>query len=112
MVNGSDLYELAKIQGHSNIKTTERYAKLAGQHIARITTARELWKLFERATPKVNVRDRMFAYCSREKFLHTFLAIAKLLKGLVARDGIEPPTPAFSGPPTESRKWFEINGSC
>jgi hypothetical protein len=31
---------------------------------------------------------------------------------LVARDGIEPPTPAFSGPPTESRKWFEINGSC
>ena len=52
MVNGSDLYELAKIEGHSNIKTTERYAKLAGQHIARITTARELWKLFERATPK------------------------------------------------------------
>jgi len=41
-----------------------------------------------------------------------FLAIAKLLKLLVARDGIEPPTPAFSGPPTESRKWFEINGSC
>ncbi len=27
-----------------------------------------------------------------------FLAIAKLLKELVARDGIEPPTPAFSGP--------------
>jgi hypothetical protein len=27
-----------------------------------------------------------------------FLAIAKLLKLLVARDGIEPPTPAFSGP--------------
>ncbi len=41
-----------------------------------------------------------------------FLAIAKLLKVLVARDGIEPPTPAFSGPPTELRKWFEINGSC
>ena len=37
-----------------------------------------------------------------------FLAIRKLLKGMVARDGIEPPTPAFSGPPTESRKWFEI----
>ena len=36
---------------------------------------------------------------------------AKLLKAMVARDGIEPPTPAFSGPPTESRKWFEINGS-
>ena len=27
---------------------------------------------------------------------------------LVARDGIEPPTPAFSGPPTEMAKWFEI----
>jgi hypothetical protein len=36
-----------------------------------------------------------------------FLAICNLLKILVARDGIEPPTPAFSGPPTESRKWFE-----
>jgi hypothetical protein len=28
---------------------------------------------------------------------------------VVARDGIEPPTPAFSGPSTESPKWFEIN---
>ena len=37
----------------------------------------------------------MFAYCSREKISHAFLAIAKLLKLLVARDGIEPPTPAF-----------------
>ena len=43
----------------------------------------------------------MFAYCSREKMLHAFSAVAKLLKELVARDGIEPPTPAFSGPPTE-----------
>ena len=34
----------------------------------------------------------------------------KLLKILVARDGIEPPTPAFSGPLTESPKWFEIDG--
>ncbi len=30
-----------------------------------------------------------------------FLAIAKLLKVLVASDGIELPTPAFSGPLTE-----------
>jgi hypothetical protein len=29
---------------------------------------------------------------------------------MVARDGIEPPTPAFSGPLTESPKWFENNG--
>ena len=28
------------------------------------------------------------------------MAVCKLLK-MVARDGIEPPTPAFSGPPTE-----------
>jgi hypothetical protein len=26
---------------------------------------------------------------------------------MVARDGIEPPTPAFSGPLTDSLKWFE-----
>jgi integrase len=46
MMNGGDLYELAKILGHSNIKMTERYAKLAKDHIARTgTTARELWKL-------------------------------------------------------------------
>jgi hypothetical protein len=40
-----------------------------------------------------------------------FLASAKLLKGMVARDGIEPPTPAFSGSLTELPKWFEITGS-
>ena len=48
MMNGGDLYELAKILGHSNIKMTERYAKLARQHIARTGgTAREIWKLME-----------------------------------------------------------------
>jgi len=32
MMNGGDLYELARILGHSkNIKMTERYAKLARQ---------------------------------------------------------------------------------
>ncbi len=46
---------------------------------------------------------------AREIFAR-FLSIAKLLEGLVARDGIEPPTPAFSGPLTESPKWFEIKG--
>ena len=34
MMNGGDLYELAKILGHSNIKMTERYAKLGKAHIA------------------------------------------------------------------------------
>jgi hypothetical protein len=48
MMNDGDLYELAKILGHSNIKMTERYAKLAKQHIARISgTVRELWKIFD-----------------------------------------------------------------
>jgi len=37
---------VAQILGHSNIKMTERYAKLARQHIARTgNTAREMWKL-------------------------------------------------------------------
>ena len=49
MMNGGDLYELAKILGHSNIKMTERYAKLAKAHIARTgDTAREMWKLMDR----------------------------------------------------------------
>jgi hypothetical protein len=32
MMNGGDLYELAKILGHSNIRMTERYAKLGKSH--------------------------------------------------------------------------------
>jgi site-specific recombinase XerD len=48
MMNGGDLYELAKILGHSNIKMTERYAKLAKAHIAKTgSTAREMWILME-----------------------------------------------------------------
>ena len=35
MMNGGDLYEMAKILGHSNIKMTERYAKLGRKHITR-----------------------------------------------------------------------------
>ena len=45
-MNGGDLYELAKILGHSNIKMTERYAKLGKKHLARTSsTAHEMWKL-------------------------------------------------------------------
>ncbi len=48
MMNGGDLYELAKILGHSNIKMTERYAKLAKAHIARTgDTARAMWRLMD-----------------------------------------------------------------
>ena len=51
MMNGGDLYELAKILCHSNIKMTERYAKLGRQHIARTgSTAREMWNLLEQET--------------------------------------------------------------
>src|ERR1035437_403841 len=46
MMNGGDLYELAKILGHANIKMTERYAKLSKGHIARTGgTARKMWDL-------------------------------------------------------------------
>jgi len=48
----------------------------------------------------------MRVMCSQEIF-ERFLSESKVLKGIVARDGIEPPTPAFSGPLTVSRKWFE-----
>jgi integrase len=48
MMNGGDLYELAKILGHANIKMTERYAKLGKGHIAKTgNTAREMWKLMQ-----------------------------------------------------------------
>jgi integrase len=56
MMNGGDLYELAKILGHANIKMTERYAKLAKQHIARTSNvAREMWKLFEPVAQETSV---------------------------------------------------------
>jgi integrase len=48
MMNGGDLYELAKVLGHSNIKMTERYAKLGKEHIAGTgNTARAMWRLME-----------------------------------------------------------------
>jgi integrase len=48
MMNGGDLYELAKILGHSNLRMTERYAKLGKNHIAKTgDTARAMWKLME-----------------------------------------------------------------
>ena len=48
MMNGGDLYELAKILGHANIKMTERYAKLAKKHISKTgLTAQEMWRMME-----------------------------------------------------------------
>ena len=47
------------------------------------------------------------------------LCCTELLKGLVARDGIEPPTPAFSGPLIDRPKWLwnqqmslKVKGFC
>lgn len=49
MMNGGDLYELAKLLGHSNIKMTERYAKLGRAHITKTgTTAKVIWSMMEK----------------------------------------------------------------
>jgi integrase len=49
MMNGGDLYELAKILGHSNIKMTERYAKLGREHMTKTSsTAKVLWSLMKK----------------------------------------------------------------
>jgi integrase len=48
MMSGGDLYELSKLLGHSNIKTTERYADLARAHIVKTgSVSRELWSKLE-----------------------------------------------------------------
>jgi len=68
-MNGGDLYELAKILGHSNIKMTERYAKLAKQYIARTSGAHEPLLNHSARTPRTLadectriVRARIFEY--------------------------------------------------
>jgi len=49
MMNGGDLYELAKLLGHANIKMTERYAKLGKAHISKTgDTAKLIWSLLEK----------------------------------------------------------------
>ena len=49
MMNGGDLYELAKLLGHANIKMTERYAKLGRAHITKTgTTAKVIWNMMEK----------------------------------------------------------------
>ncbi len=54
MMNGGDLYELAKILGHSNLKMTERYAKLGREHITRTSsTAKVIWTLMKGHTEQV-----------------------------------------------------------
>jgi integrase len=49
MMNGGDLYELAKLLGHANIKMTERYAKLRRAHIAKTgNTAKVMWSMLNK----------------------------------------------------------------
>ncbi len=88
MMNGGDLYELAKILGHANIKMTERYAKLGQQHIARTgSTARELWRLLEvgNGEPKKGA-----LYCSlivpRGEFEGFWLLLSALECGVQGRN--------------------------
>jgi hypothetical protein len=59
------------------------------QHVA------EVWKLFERATPKVKYQSNDVRVLYAREILTRFLSEAKLLKRMVARDGIEPPTRLF-----------------
>jgi integrase len=55
MMNGGDLYELAKLLGHSNIKMTERYAKLGRAHITKTgNTAKVIWSMLDK---KESVRE-------------------------------------------------------
>jgi site-specific recombinase XerD len=49
MMNGGDLYELAKLLGHANIKMTERYAKLGRAHITKTgTTVKVIWNMMNK----------------------------------------------------------------
>jgi integrase len=52
MMNGGDLYELAKLLGHANIKMTERYAKLGRAHITKTgNTAKVIWSMLDKKQP-------------------------------------------------------------
>ena len=53
MTNGGDLYELAKLMGHTNIKMTERYAKLGRAHITKTgSTAKVIWTMMDKNKPQ------------------------------------------------------------
>lgn len=59
MMNGGNLYELAKLLGHSNIKMTERYAKLGRSHIAETgNTAKVIWNMLGGRNPQEDKLER------------------------------------------------------
>ena len=66
MMNGGDLYELAEILGHSSIKMTQRYAKLAKTHVVKTgITARRCVETDEwRIESKSQTGSFMFPYGS------------------------------------------------
>jgi integrase len=62
MMNGGDLYELAKILGHANIKMTERYAKLGRAHIAKTgNTAKVIWNMLDKKTEQEEAEQQGIA---------------------------------------------------
>ena len=59
MMNGGDLYELAKLMGHANIKMTERYAKLGRAHITKTgNTAKVIWNMMGKNKPVQEEGDK------------------------------------------------------
>ena len=58
MRNGGDLYGLAKLLGHANIKMTECYAKLGRAHIIKTSsTAKVIWNMLDRKEPEQKEGD-------------------------------------------------------
>ena len=73
-VIGEDIYELAKILGHSNIKMSERYAKLGKEYIAGTrSTARAMWKLMEGEAGKLWVSPFAASRRMGRKLVRTIL---------------------------------------
>ena len=63
MMNGGNLYGLAKLLGHSSIKMTQRYAEL--ERTTSPNTAKEMWRLLEgEAGRNAETGPQMFPYCS------------------------------------------------
>jgi len=62
MMIGGDLYELAKILGHANIKMTKRYAKLGRAHIAKTDdTAKAILGLLGNSQSQSDVPETLTA---------------------------------------------------
>ena len=58
MMNGGDLYELAKLMGHANIKMTERYAKLRAHITKTGNTAKVIWNMMDKNKPVQEEGDK------------------------------------------------------